>query len=250
MDLRNVRLEDYNMKNNFKYYPLFAEVFRYPNEGYSEYVKQIQLFLDNNYPEAANEFNNFATYMLNKTTFEQQELYTKTFDVQPICYLDLGYVIFGEDYKRGAFLLHMQQEQQAVNNPCGSELSDNICNILNLYAKHQNQQLLNELAFQIMIPGLKKMISEFGEARVDLKLKVLKKLHKAIIQEELNQGNVFKNALQALLIVFETDFKDVELNRFKELADVYDYDHHMAFFKKNSINNREVNQLINNYNID
>jgi nitrate reductase assembly molybdenum cofactor insertion protein NarJ len=56
------------------------------------------------------------------TEDEYEELYTKTFDVQPICYLDLGYVIFGEDYKRGAFLLHMQEEQQKVNNDCGTDL--------------------------------------------------------------------------------------------------------------------------------
>lgn len=47
-------------------------------------------------------------------------------------HLDLGYVMFGEDYKRGAFLLNMQIEQQKINNDCGTDLPDNICNVLDL----------------------------------------------------------------------------------------------------------------------
>lgn len=237
------------MNPNYKYYPLFADIFRYPDGDFNDKLIRCQMILDKFYPAAGEKLVPFVSYMLSKDEIDQQELYTKTFDVQPLCYLDLGYVIFGEDYKRGAFLLHMQQEQQKFENDCGSDLSDNLCNALTLIPKHDNQEFVDELATQICIPALNKMIEEFNTARVELKVKVLKKLHKAIIQEDLNQGNVYRNALEALLDVFEKDFSEIEKLKPLQLADVIDFNHHQSFFNKNSVS-REVNEIINNYKID
>lgn len=237
------------MKTDYKHYPAFAEIFRYPSEDFSAKVIDCQQIIEKQYPELSDLFKPFADYMLSKDLYEQQELYTKTFDVQPICYLDLGYIIFGEDYKRGAFLLHMQQEQQNYNNDCGFDLSDNICNILTLIPMHKDATFVNDLATSIMIPGLKKMTDEFASARVDLKVKVLKKLHKAIIQEDLNQGNVYRNAIETLKQIFELDFSEALAIAKSAEQDLSLLSNHQSFFSKNSIS-REVNELINNYNID
>lgn len=240
---------------NFEHYIVFADLLRYPDKDYPSKAKECLAMLQKQYPEVADEIIPFVDYICSHTEDEFEELYTKTFDVQPICYLDLGYVIFGEDYKRGAFLLHMQEEQLKAKNDCGTDLSDNICNMLTLYTKTQNQELLDELSVKILIPGLEKMISEFKQARVDLKVKILKKLHRAIIQEELNHGNVYKNVFSSLLQVMKKDFENVS---FKSILDpVIDVQHHNSFFGKNSVNNMSsflekntVNNLENNYKLD
>lgn len=240
---------------NFEHYIIFADLLRYPDKDYPSKAKGCLAMLQKKYPEVANELKPFVDYICTHTADEYEELFTKTFDVQPICYLDLGYVIFGEDYKRGAFLLHMQEEQLKANNDCGTDLSDNICNMLTLYTKTDNQDLLDELSVKILIPGLEKMISEFKQARVDLKVKILKKLHKAIIQEELNHGNVYKNVFSALLQVMKKDFENVS---FQTILDpVIDIQHHNSFFGKQSVNNitgflekNVVNNLENNYKLD
>jgi len=241
---------------NFDHYIVFADLLRYPGKDYPERARQCLSMLQKQYPEAAEKIRPFVDYVSTHTMDEYEELYTKTFDVQPICYLDLGYVIFGEDYKRGAFLLHMQEEQLKANNDCGTDLSDNICNMLTLYTKTDNQKLLDELSVKILIPGLEKMLSEFKQARVDLKVKVLKKLHKAIIQEELNHGNVYQNVFLALLHVIKQDFENVS---FAGILDpVIDVQHHNSFFGKQSVNNiagkiiekNAVSNLINNYKLD
>src|SRR5690606_39347049 len=67
-------------------------------------------------------------------------------------YLDLGYVMFGEDYKRGAFLLNMQEEQIKINNDCGTDLSDNICNVLTLMTKSEDDVFVEDLVWRIFIP--------------------------------------------------------------------------------------------------
>ena len=238
----------------FEHYNFFANIFRYPSEDYPAHAMACLAMLQKYYPEAATEIKPFTDYVITRTVDEREELYTKTFDVQPICYLDLGYVIFGEDYKRGAFLLHMQEEQLAIGNDCGSDLSDNISNILTLFVKTKDEALVNELAVKIMIPGVEKMIAEFNQARVELKMKVLKKLHKAIIQEEMNSGNVYRNAFAALLLVLKKDFSNVN---FKPILDpIVDVQHHQSFFSKNSVNSTmqpkvaDVNELVNNYKLD
>lgn len=238
------------------HYNILADVFRYPEEDFPVVVNRCQQFLEQTYPEAAMELSIFANYIHHHSRDEQEELYTKTFDVQPVCYLDLGYVIFGEDYKRGAFLLHMQEEQLKVGNDCGTDLPDNICNILTLFLKTNDQQFIEELAVKILIPGVKKMIGEFEQSRIELKTKVLRKLHSAIIQEELNTGNVYRNAFSALLSVLEKDFEGVHFEEAKDPA--INLQHHQSFFAKQSINREinkqvniaEVNNLINNYKLD
>jgi nitrate reductase assembly molybdenum cofactor insertion protein NarJ len=231
----------------YNHYIAFADLLRYPAADYSEKANMCLVMLKERYPEAALEIEPFVNYMLSHTEDEREELYTKTFDVQPICYLDLGYVIFGEDYKRGAFLLHMQEEQLKEGNDCGTDLSDNICNMLTLYAKSDNQALMDELAVKILIPGLEKMIGEFKQARVELKVKVLKKLHKAIIQEELNHGNVYRNVFSALLFVLKKDFENVSF--VAGLDPVINVAHHNTFFGKQTLN-IEVNKLASNYKLD
>lgn len=207
MDLKNVRLEGCNMKNR-EHYLVLADIFRYPEEDFLAKLEVCMKVLEQKYPDAARELKRFSDYVNGSTPDRREELYTKSFDVQPICYLDLGYVIFGEDYKRGAFLLHMQEEQRVAGNDCGTDLPDHLTNMLVLLSITEKQELMLELASSILIPGLKKMISEFSQARVDLKQQVLKKLHKVLIDDELNSGNVYRNALEALLIVVQTDFPE------------------------------------------
>jgi nitrate reductase assembly molybdenum cofactor insertion protein NarJ len=230
-----------------EHYLLFANLLKYPGEDQPDHTAACQVMLEKNYPGAAAVMQPFTDYIRAHSLDERQELFTKTFDVQPICYLDLGYVIFGEDYKRGAFLLHMQEEQLKAENDCGTDLPDNICNMLTLFNKTDNLQLIDELAVKILIPGVQKMIGEFAQARIDLKVNVLKKMHRAIIQEDLNRRNVYKHVLEALFLVLKQDFGHVSFER-SGTPDI-DIQHHKSFFGKHSVN-IEVNTLVNNYKLD
>ena len=215
-----------------EHYSLLANLFRYPEEDFMFHLTAIQDFLDKSYPEAGNELRLFSEYMINCSSDNKQELFTKTFDVQPICYLDLGYVMFGEDYKRGAFLLNMKGEQQKINNDCGTDLPDNICNVLDLMTISKDEVFIKDLVHNIFIPCAKMMIGEFNSARIDLKMKVLRKMHRAIIQEELNRGNVYRNCLTALLGVLIADFGEKEIA--PEVENILTSAHHRAFFTKHS----------------
>lgn len=229
------------MKNS-DHYTILANLFRYPEEDFMVHLKKSQEFLDKFYPKAGNELRPFFEYMSNCSADKRQELFTKTFDVQPICYLDLGYVMFGEDYKRGAFLLNMKVEQEKIKNDCGTDLPDNICNVMDLMTISKDDEFIEDLVQNIFIPCLKMMIAEFESARVDLKMKVLRKMHRAIIQEELNRGNVYKNCFSALLEVLRTDFGEKEISPDEE--NTLNSSHHRAFFNKHSILQPSNHKLI------
>jgi len=255
LDLKKNHKEDYRM-GKYKHYTILADMFRYPEENFLQVLDQCMITLRVNYPDAAQALEPFINYVQDKTIIEWEELYTKTFDVQPICYLDLGYVMFGEDYKRGAFLVQMQGEQRKANNDCGADLADNICNVLTLFSKTEDIEFVEELAVKILKPSVKKMIQEFSQAKIELKNQALKKLHKAIIQEELNIGNVYQNLFKALLNILDKDFQRIyEVSLENTITDI---DHHNCFFAKSCFgspqktpsNKIELNTLINNYKMD
>jgi len=88
------------------HYKQFADLFRYPDENL---VQNAKVFLDtvvNICPVHAEKLSEFVSAIERFSTKKHQEYYMKTFDVQAICYLDLGYVMFGEDYKRAQNCRH------------------------------------------------------------------------------------------------------------------------------------------------
>lgn len=193
-----------------KQYHLLAELFRYPGKGYRKYSEEVGELLAEAYPKASKAYQRFREYMASHDLHQIEEVYAKTFHIQAICYLDLGYVLFGEDYKRGEFLVHMKDEQNALGNDCGNELPDNLANVLELLSLHKDENFLNELAKRVLHPALKKMEAEFETSRMELRRKVLLKKHRALILDQVEGGNIYRNAIQALRLVIERDFAGIE----------------------------------------
>lgn len=200
-----------------RHYTTLSRLFAYPQEEYKKDVNACMEMLQMQYPKAAESLKRFVDYVQENSIDDIEENYTKTFHIQAICYLDLGYVLFGEEYKRGAFLVEMKREQQLVNNDCGTDLPDNLENVLTLMSKTANEEFLNELVVMALIPALQKMIREFTAERMDLRNRVLRKKHSALLLEDIQHGNIYKNALATLLLVLEEDFKDVDVKLPDEL---------------------------------
>jgi nitrate reductase delta subunit len=86
-----------------------------------------------------------------------QELYTSTFDLSPVCALDLGWHLFGEDYKRGLFLVRMRRELLVHGIPETVELHDHLSRALLLLARMGPTQA-EEFACAIVAPALQRML--------------------------------------------------------------------------------------------
>ena len=201
-------------------YNLLANLFRYPKDGYVDNVNEAAAMLKESYPEAYKEIQPFVEVVNSNTLFQTEEIFGQTFHIQAICFLDLGYVLFAEDYKRGEFLVQMKNEQRMANNECGEELADNLPNVLTLMTLLKDEEFLSELAVRVVVKAVKKMLEDFDLSRISLKQKIMKKKQKVIILEDLRNKNIYQHALQATLDVIQSDFKDINYNDVEEARDL------------------------------
>jgi nitrate reductase assembly molybdenum cofactor insertion protein NarJ len=190
-------------------FPLFAPLLEYPTDQLANQILHCLEVINAEYPQVAASLFPFGDFV-NQSTLEQvEELYTKTFHIQAICFLDLGYVIFGEDYKRGEFLAHMKREQREAGNDCGTDLPDNLPKILKLLPLLKEQDLKEELITMILIPGLKKMLNEFDSAKMKRREEAILQKHKALLMVGQKGGNIYQHVLSSLLELIESMYKEV-----------------------------------------
>ncbi len=193
--------------NTYRQYDLLAGLFMYPQPGFAGIVDYAQAYLNERYPKAAKELADFTEFVAGASQNVLEELFTRSFDVQSVTTLDLGYVLFGDDYKRGAMLVNLNMEHKEVENDCHTELSDHLPNVLRLLYKMRKPDLRAELVDKIIAPALRKIIGEFDPNKIEKKNAVYKKHHKTLIEKSEHYGTIYQLPLRALYKVIEADFK-------------------------------------------
>ena len=195
------------MKNQLLDYNKISNMFVFPQEeNFANNVKDIQKYLNEVLPDVGKKLEPFTNVINNATKYELEDLYLRTFELQSITTLDIGYVIFGDDYKRGELLVNLSKEQQKYNIDCGDELADNLSNVLKLINKIEDLELLNDLVNKIIAPALLKMIEGFGDKQILAKEKVYMKHHKTLLDKH-ESFTIYKYALVTLYKALDYDFK-------------------------------------------
>ncbi len=198
------------MISDFKHYSQLAKIFKYPSgSAYTEGVNECYAMIRKNYPELAPTFLPFVDYINSHEDYQIEETFNLTFHIQAICFLDLGYVLFGEDYKRGEFLVHMKKEHEKINHDCGCELADNLPNVLELMTLSSDIKFLNELGVRILIPAMEKMTKEFDMARIALRQKMYKKKERVVLDKDDQIGNIYGAPIEVLLRILQKDFEGI-----------------------------------------
>ena len=201
-------------------YHQLARLFEYPDADFPQKVGQIRELLDGTYPDAVVELDQFIKRLPADDLLTMQELFTRSFDVQAIATLDIGYVLFGDDYKRGELLANLNKEHREAGNDCGSELADHLPNILRLMSVLRDDELVRDLAYAIVAPALLEMIGEFAPERLEKKNKSYKKHYKTLIEMPValkdDSVTLYIFALKVLYEVLKEDFsliKEMPLER-------------------------------------
>lgn len=202
-------------KMNIDQYRLLAGLLDFPEQRLKEDVNEVQFFLDSRYPDAGDNFRPFCELVKNISVDDIQELYTRTFEVQAITTLDLGYLLFGDDYKRAELLVNLNREHNTIGNNCGHELADHLPNVIRLIALLEDDELRLELLKKLIIPGLKKMIGEFDPESLNKKNEVYVKHHKTLIELAEHIGTIYQRPLMTLLSMIEHDFGLTDIEKEK-----------------------------------
>lgn len=135
-----------------------AVLLTYPEVGYLEQAEMTREALTEDYPEAA---RHLAEFLHAVGTFEVeglQELFTRTFDLNPICAMEVGWQLYGDEYKRGEFLVKMRQMLDRFDLPQSVELPDHLTQVLPLLERLSPSEA-GPLAGQYVLPALRKMLA-------------------------------------------------------------------------------------------
>ena len=188
-------------------YELLSVFFVYPeDENFRKKIDEGYRYLISSCPEAAEAMKPFIEFMNVSTLPEIQELFLRSFDVQAITTLDIGFTLFGEDFKRGQLLVNLNREHREAGNICYTELSDHLTNVIRLLPKMKNVEMRNEIALRLLIPAVEKMIGEFNFKKIEKKDEIYKKNLKTIIDYSAQYRTVYQTLLQALFIILRKDF--------------------------------------------
>lgn len=195
-------------KNLIIRYELFATLLEYPGPGIDSSIGKLQNELSGEYPEAAKKLQAFAETFNGLALQQQEELYIHTFDVQAFTTMDVGYVLFGEDYKRGELLVHLNREHRHAGVDCKGQLADYLPNILRLISHIEDEALKAELVHRIVIPALHKIRQDFHPEKIRKKQKLYKKHQKTLLDDPVKKPLLYSVIFDTLTTVLQSDFYD------------------------------------------
>jgi nitrate reductase assembly molybdenum cofactor insertion protein NarJ len=195
------------------HYASLAALLDYPTRDYPVLTRRAQESLEMCYPLVAEQLGGFLCALPASGDLlpvdalsELQEIYTRSFDIQPITTLSTGYILFGDDYKRGELMVNLGREQREAGIDCGSELPDHLPNVLRLIANWSNLALREEFVTEILHPALERMLAEFSVHRTAERDQAYLRHFRTMIDVSEGRRTLFAFPLAAVLEVLRSDF--------------------------------------------
>ena len=144
-----------------------AAVLEYPDVAYSELVRACCLTVEEdlkgtNREAVSTSLDRFREGISGKNREELEELYTRTFDLNPVCSLDLGWHLYAENYDRGTFLVAMRDALRRHGIQETNELPDHLPTVLKLLARMSDEEA-STLVRESVLPALGKMTGGFSD---------------------------------------------------------------------------------------
>lgn len=193
-------------------FSLYSKILSYPTKDLKknnvQLIRELETELGQENASIVTDYLKVFNYYLEKTTLtEQEEVYTQTFEVQSITTMDVGYILFGDDYKRAELLVNMNRELTRLNISTGKELSDHLPNMLLLLnAMEKDDPLKEEIINHFIYPAVKKMILDFDSKIIEKKKEVYLKHHKALIEKSKEFQDIYVNVLLSLKLYLEKKY--------------------------------------------
>jgi len=145
-------------------YERLSPLFAYPGDTYAADAAQCLAAMRGEQPEAVPALEEFCAAIAPMTTDELQELFTRTFDLNPLCTLEIGWQLWGEDYGRGAFLVKMRDQLRGYDLAESGELHDHLTHALALLARLEPDEAA-AFAGGFVLHALDKMRAAWRENR-------------------------------------------------------------------------------------
>ena len=109
-------------------YAILAEALRYPWPGQVEILERYLETVPAG--RSRKSLAAFVAYARDASLAEREELYTRTWDLNPIAAPYLGFQVWGEKYQRGNFMAQLSQVLRENEIDLGGELPDHLVPVL------------------------------------------------------------------------------------------------------------------------
>jgi nitrate reductase delta subunit len=165
---------------------IIARNLEYPFEGAAVRAREDAGRLRADHPDMADALGLLAGWLEGARTGEAEEWYTVLFDLNPVCSLQLGHHLFGENFKRNLLLAGLHEELRLAGLERPSGLPDHLTTVLSLLSRLEDDASCRTLHDLAVRPALGKMNEVLSESLNPWR-KVIEVLP-AVIADELGHG--------------------------------------------------------------
>ncbi|HXG94658.1 MAG TPA: nitrate reductase molybdenum cofactor assembly chaperone [Blastocatellia bacterium] len=160
-------------------YESLANLLEYPDESWGARLELGRQVVAIESPELAPAFSDFYREIESLNLGALQERYTQTFDLNPVCTLEVGYHLFGENYKRGLFLANLQETEAPFELGQQNQLPDYLPVLLRLIVKLEDKELRDALIAECLLPAIEKMLAALGQSENPY-TRLIETIHRAL----------------------------------------------------------------------
>ncbi len=153
-----------------------SKLISYPSEDYHKLLNEFRLgfdhlkseevaeqtfhLSDDNVRSIKESFELFYSSVIDLSREELEELYTQTFDINPVSSLEIGWHLFGETYERGSFLVKMREALRELAVEESAELPDHITHVLLALGRMEKEEQ-TEFSEMFFVTALNKILDAF-----------------------------------------------------------------------------------------
>lgn len=134
--------------------------------------------------------SSFAEFAATTSLATLQEEYVATFDFNPATAPYLGHHLFGDNQKKGGYMIMLKQEfERCGYTPSGAELPDHLSVVLGFLAhlaRQEQQKARQQFIVECVLPGVERLHTAFA-ARQDSRWKVLVETAQLLCAEDCKE---------------------------------------------------------------
>ncbi len=176
-------------------FALFSELLGYPNQRLATAAGEAAVLAEPLSPPAAAGLRQFQAFAGETPLTRVEEIYTGVFELDAACHPYVGYHLFGESYKRSAFILGLKDRYRPYALTYGVELPDHLAVILAYLAVNRDPCEAEVLLTEALQPALHKMLASKEEEPPD-----------PAIPPPPPRGGPYRTVLEALSSILEFGF--------------------------------------------
>lgn len=139
-----------------KTYDSLGALLCYPETNFRKRLQECLSNLKTSKSPALPHILRFEEEVTDKSIINLEELFTRTFDINPECVLEAGWQLYQENYERGNFIVKMRQLMREFDLPESTELPDHLTHLLQTIGRINDDQVGGFLS-KYALPAIEKM---------------------------------------------------------------------------------------------